>query len=71
MAGVSVVGLSGLLAENKMKEDSLLGHAVTFLTDPDAGPDGTEQAAKVLTGKWSLPFGLSVEHTFNHVAFFY
>lgn len=51
MAGVSVVGLSGLLAENEMKEGSLLGRAVAFLADPDAGPDGTQQATKVLTGK--------------------
>lgn len=50
MVGVSVVGLSGLLAERKMKEDSLLAHAVSFFTEPDGGPEATQQATKVLAG---------------------
>lgn len=58
MTGVGVVGLSGLLAERRMKEDSLLAHAVAFLTDPDAGPDATQQATKVLAGEIFLPFYL-------------
>lgn len=59
MTGVCVVGLSGLLAEKKMKEDGLLGRAITFLAEPDAGPNETQQATKVLTGKRSLPNDLS------------